>query len=175
MELLKKSYLVFLLLCLLPIKVVAVEDRAWPIITFTCDQVKDEAKIKNEVKWGEAGKNYPFSAEQGTYNPWELVSVKDKKGTKTVSTKGEWEFSCLVGGFNYTFVVRPKIFNRNFEGKCGDKLSVSVTILKGATTILENEDMEKFCHGNTPILMGIKVKGGESKAKLFKVPRSRFY
>ena len=35
-------------------------DRAWPIITFTCDKTKKEVKIKNEVKWGDAGKKIPI-------------------------------------------------------------------------------------------------------------------
>lgn len=150
-------------------------DRAWPIITFTCDQVKKEVKLKNEVKWGTAGEKFPFSTEQGTYNPWDLVDIKDYGERKLVSGKSELVLKCNLGPTKYTFLVKPKIFNPNFNGKCGDRLSVKVTIRKNSSTLIENKDMESFCHGNTPVLRGIKVIGANSKVKLYKVARSRFY
>lgn len=150
-------------------------DRAWPIITFTCDKAKNEVKIKNEVKWGVAGQKYPFNAEQGTYNPWDLVKIEDRGARKLISEKTQLQLKCRLNQADYTFLVRPKIFNTNFNGKCGDRLSVIVTIQKNSSTLIEEKDMESFCHGNTPVLKGIKVLGANSKVKLYKVKRSRFY
>lgn len=150
-------------------------DRAWPIITFTCDKANNEVKIKNEVKWGNAGKRFPFNAEQGTYNPWELVNIVDRGDLRLVSGKSELNLRCQLDQAEYVFVVKPKIFNPNFKGKCGDRLSVKVSIHKGVSTLLEDKAMEGFCHGNNPVIRGIKVKGENSKVKLYKVPRSRFY
>jgi len=172
MQLIKQ---VFLISLVFPCVSYASADRAWPIITFTCDQVKNEVKIKNEVKWGEAGKNFPFNEEQGTYNPWELVNIVDRGERRLVSARSKLELKCKLGPTKYTFVVKPKIFNPNFKGKCGDRLSVKVSVHKNSSTLLEDKDMESFCHGNAPILRGIKVFGQGSRVKLYKVPRSRFY
>jgi len=172
MQLIKQVLLVSLLV---PGASYAANDRAWPIITFTCDQAKNEVKIKNEVKWGVAGEKFPFSKEQGTYNPWELVNIVDRGERKLVSAKSALELKCNLGPTKYTFVVKPKIFNPNFNGKCGDRLSVKITVHKNSSTLIEDKDMETFCHGNTPVVRGIKVFGQGSRVKLYEVPRSRFY
>ena len=153
----------------------ATTERAWPIITFTCDKAKNEVKIKNEVKWGVAGQKYPFNAEQGTYNPWDLVKIEARGERKLISEKSQLQLKCRLNQADYTFFVRPKIFNTNFNGKCGDRLSVIVTIRKNSSTLIEEKDMESFCRGNTPVLKGIKVLGKNSKVKLYKIQRSRFY
>lgn len=158
-----------------PVFVQAEEERAWPIITFTCDKAKNEVKIKNEVKWGKTGKNFPFLAEQGTYNPWDLVNIVDRGERRLVSEKQQLELKCKLAKGDYRFVVRPKIFNPNFYGKCGDRLSVMVTIYKNKSILIKNKDMEKFCRGNSPVIRGIKVLGANSKVKLYEIPRSRFY
>lgn len=160
---------------LFPFLAQAEADRAWPIITFTCDKAKNEVKLKNEVKWGKAGKNYPFSAEQGTYNPWSLVSFEDRGKRRLISEKKQLKLKCILGKIEYTFIVKPKIFNTNFHGKCGDRLSVKVSVLKGASTLIEDKPMESFCHGNAPVLRGIKIIAGKNKVKFYEVPRSRFY
>ena len=148
--------------------------RVWPVITFTCDKSKNEVKLKNEIKWGEKGERFPFSVEQGTYNPWELVEMEERGVRTLVSEKEKLNLSCELKNINYRFVVSPKIFNPNFKGRCGDRLSVKVSVYKDQYTLLENKDMEPYCHGNTEILRGIKLKGGSNKVKLYKVPRSRF-
>jgi len=150
-------------------------DRAWPIITFTCDKAKNEVKLKNEVKWGKAGKNYPFSDEQGTYNPWSLVAIEDRGKRRLISEKKQLKLGCELGKIEYLFIIKPKIFNTNFNGKCGDRLSVKVSVYKGASILIEDKPMEAFCHGNAPVLRGIKVKAGNNKVKFYEVPRSRFY
>ncbi|VAW61520.1 hypothetical protein MNBD_GAMMA08-617 [hydrothermal vent metagenome] len=150
-------------------------ERVWPIITFTCDQTKNEVKLKNEVKWGDAGKNFPFNPMKGTYNPWDLVAFEDRGKRRLVSEKKRLKLSCKLGQTEYKFVVRPKIFNTNFNAKCGDRLSVLITIYKGNATLIEDKPMEAFCRGNSPVLKGVKIKGGQTKVKFYKVKRSQFY
>jgi len=174
MKTLLKSLLSVFLLCIVSLSVFADSSRAWPIITFTCDKSKNEVKLKNEIKWGEKGERFPFSAEQGTYNPWELVEMEDRGIRTLVSEKKTLDLRCELKGSVYRFVIRPKIFNPNFKARCGDRLSVKVSVYKDKYTILENKDMEPYCHGNTLILRGIKVQGGSNKVKLYEVPRSRF-
>lgn len=50
------SIVVIFIALLAPAK--ASEQRVWPIITFLCDQQNNVLKLKNEVKWGDAGKAF---------------------------------------------------------------------------------------------------------------------
>jgi len=149
-------------------------ERAWPIITFSCDQSKKEVKLKNEVKWGLAGEKFDFNVDQGTYNPWELVEIKEKGSIKKLSEKKQLKLECRLGKNDFQFVIRPKIFNHNMNGHCGDRLSVIVSIYKNNEMLLDEKPMEKFCNGNAPVLRGIKVNG-DGRVKLYEVSRSRFY
>ena len=173
LKVIPEIFLVFILL--FPLLLQAAPERAWPIITFTCDKAKNEVKLKNEVKWGDAGKKFPFNIEQGTYNPWDLVSIEERGERRLISEKSQLDLSCQLGKTKYRFVIRPKIFNTNFNAKCGDRLSVIVSVYKNTSTLIEDKPMESFCRGNAAVLRGIKVKGGESKVKFYEVPRSRFY
>ena len=91
--------------------------RAWPIITFTCDKENNQVKIKNEVKWGDAGKNFRFDASQGTYNLWQLVKSEDRGSRRLLSESDQLTLSCRLGDVENRMVVRPKIFNTNFHAR----------------------------------------------------------
>ena len=150
-------------------------ERVYPIITYTCDRQEDVLKIKNEVKWGEAGKNFVFSIENGTYNPWDWVQIDDKNGRKLTHQSKKVELSCELSGIIYRVVLEPKLFNPDFNGPCGDKLSVKVSIFMGQAILLENKEMEQFCRGNTKVIRGIKVFGKKRRVKLYEVARHKFY
>jgi len=139
----------------------AISEQAWPIITFTCDKTKNEVKLKNEVKWGEAGKNFKFNSRQGTYNPWSLVKIKKWKQSAQVLPHKQLELKCALDDSDYTFVIKPKIFNHDFNEKCGNHLSVEVSIYKNQYQILKNKPMETYCLGNAPVLRGIKLQDGK--------------
>ncbi|HED32756.1 MAG TPA: hypothetical protein ENJ08_00870 [Gammaproteobacteria bacterium] len=153
----------------------AAQERAWPIITFTCDPAKNEAKLKNEVKWGAKGEQFAFDEARGTYNPWSLVSIEERGAQKQTLEKKQLRLKCKLANAEYTLVVRPKIFNPNYNGKCGDHLSVRVSVYKNGRPLIEDRPMEKFCHGNAPVMRGIKVSASNSKVKFYEVSRSRFY
>ena len=150
-------------------------DRPYPIVTYTCDKQGDVLKIKNEVKWGEAGKNFAFSAHDGTYNPWEWVKVEDRNGRALTKQVNSVELSCELSGTVYRVVLEPKLFNPDFNGKCGDKLSVKVSIFMDQAILLESKELERFCRGNTKVIRGIKVFGKKRRVKLYEVPRHKFY
>ena len=168
-----KMIIVFCVSSVLP--VFAGSERVWPIITFTCDKIKNEAKLKNEVKWGPSGKHFKFDAGKGTYNPWELVNMEERGKYRLISEKKQLKLKCKLAKGEYTFVIKPKIFNPNFNGRCGNRLSVKVSVYKNDAILIEDKDMEKFCHGNAPVMRGIKVTDANSKVKLYEVSRSRFY
>ncbi len=167
------SEILLVLTLFFPFFVKAASDRAWPIITFTCDKAKNEVKLKNEVKWGETGRDFAFDAGQGTYNPWSLVAFEDYGKRRLTSEKTQLNLVCKLGEIEYKFVIKPKIFNTNFYGKCGDRLSVNVSVYENTSKLLGDKAMVAFCHGNSPVLRGIKVK--DSKVKFYEVARSRFY
>lgn len=150
-------------------------ERVWPIISFVCDQQNNVLKLKNEVKWGEAGKKFPFNKPQGTYNPWELVAIEQQHGSQVVVEKSSWNLRCNLSGFEYSIIVKPKIFNHDYNGSCGDRLSVIVSAYKGAEELLLNQPMVEFCRGNAPILRGIKIQGGSSQVQKYEVSPALFY
>jgi hypothetical protein len=162
------------LMCLLQMPL-AWAEQAYPIITYTCDKKDDVLKIKNEVKWGEAGKNFAFSVEKGTYNPWEWIKIDDRGGRQLSKQSKSVELSCELSGTVYRVVLEPKLFNPDFNGKCGDKLSVKVSIYMGKAILLEKKEMERFCRGNTKVIRGIKVYGKKRRVKVYEVPRHKFY
>lgn len=150
-------------------------ERTYPIITYTCDSKDDVLKIKNEVKWGEAGKNFAFSAKNGTYNPWQWVEIVDRNDRKLVRQTKSIELNCKLSGIVYRVVLEPRLFNPDFNGMCGKKLSVKVSVYAGNDVLLKSKEMERFCRGNTKVIRGIKVYGKTRRVKLYEVPRHKFY
>ena len=150
-------------------------DQSYPVITYTCDQKKDVLKIKNEVKWGETGKNFVFSGAEGTYNPWDWVKFEDKNGRRLVRQNKSVELNCELSGTVYRVVLQPKLFNPDFNGQCGNKLSVKVSIYMGKAILFENKELERFCRGNAQVIRGIKVFGKKRRVKLYQIPKHKFY
>lgn len=147
------------------------ESIAYPVITVQCDEQNDVLKIKNEVKWNEEGKQFPFSAVQGTYNPWDWVRID---ATRTVEPSGQLELACQLNNNLYKLVLRPRIFNQNYDGKCGNRLSADVTVFRGGAVVIENQPLEEYCFGNAPVIRGIKVMGKSGEVKYLKVPKHKF-
>ena len=164
-----------LFICLLMYLPSAFADHAYPVITYTCDQKADVLKIKNEIKWGEAGKNFKFSEADGTYNPWDWVEMEDRGKRRLVRQKKSVELICELSGISYKVILEPKLFNPNYFAKCGNKISAKVSIYMGENMLLEKKALEEFCHGNAPIIRGIKVFGAKRKLKLYKIAKHKFY
>lgn len=168
-----------LLICLnLPVMIGSVamaEDVAYPIITITCDDENDVLKIKNEVKWNDAGKLFAFSEEDGTYNPWDWVKITAVSGQQTIIEKKTPELSCQLSNNLYKIVLKPKIFNHNYTGKCGNRLSAVVTVFRGGSIIVDEKALEEFCHGNAPVIRGIKVLGKSGQVKYYKIAKYKFF
>jgi len=148
------------------------EEAPVPIITYTCDSANDVIKIKNEVKWGDEGKAIKFSDDNGIYNPWDWVD-HDANGhyidTRVV------ELDCQLNNNKYKVLFKPKLFATNSSDKCGSKVSATVSIVRGGSILLDRKDLEAFCHGNAPIIRGIKVTGKTAEVKIYKIPKYKFY
>lgn len=172
-----KSGILLIYLCLIFSAggTVRAENIPYPIITVTCDDANDVLKIKNEVKWNDAGKHFPFSPEEGTYNPWEWVKINTVNSEQKVVQRRELELACQLSNNLYKIVLKPKIFNHDYQGKCGKHLSAMVTVFRGGSILVEDRALEEFCHGNAPVLRGIKVFGKSGRVKYFKIARYKFY
>jgi hypothetical protein len=151
---------------------IAMAEDVLPVVTFACSPDEDVIKIKNEVKWGEEAKAIKFSDEKGIYNPWDWVS-HDANGNY-VDTK-VIELDCQLSNNNYKVLLKPKLFATNSSDKCGNKVSVTVSVVSGDSILLDRKDFEAFCHGNAPIIRGIKVSGKTGEIKIYQVPKYKFY
>jgi hypothetical protein len=149
----------------------------YPIVSFECNSAENTLKIKNEVKWDEEGKAFKYSAAEGTYNPWDwvsIVSVADGNA-RLINKKAPLVLNCLLGKDNYKVVLEPKIFNRNYDGNCGNRISVVATVFRGNIIVVDNKEFESFCHGNAPVVRGIKISGDTGEVKVVTVPKFQFY
>lgn len=165
-----------LILCLVGmLNVTSTLAAIYPVITYTCDPDEDVLKVKNEVKYDDEGKNFAYSETDGTYNPWDWVSIVDRGERKLISENKKIELSCQLSNNLYKVILQPKIFNTNYLGNCGDRISVTVTIFRGGSVILEHKDFEQYCHGNAPVVRGVKVFGKSGEIKVVEIPKHQFY
>jgi hypothetical protein len=152
-------------------------DSAYPVITYECNSAENILKIKNEVKWGDEGKNFPYSAATGTYNPWDWVTIVPVAdgASRLVNKKSSLILNCKLGRDVYKVVLDPKIFNRNYDGNCGDRISVIATIYRGNNLLVDHQEFESYCHGNAPVVRGIKISADTGEVKVVTVPKFQFY
>ncbi|MDH5472848.1 MAG: hypothetical protein OEY87_03065 [Gammaproteobacteria bacterium] len=155
----------------------ALADTMYPVITYTCDTAADVIKIKNEVKWNEEGKavSYADGDEIAVFNPWDWVSIEDRPPRKLIRENKIIEKSCQLSSGLFKVLLRPHIFNVDALAKCGDQISVRVTVLRGGSILLDSQPMQEFCHGNSPIIRGIKIAGESGDIKIVNVPRHKFF
>jgi len=101
--------------------------------------------------------------------------MENRPPRKLVSESQTIEKTCQLSSGIYKVLFRPHIFNVNALAKCGDQISVKVTVLRGGTILRDKLAVEEFCHGNSPVIRGVKVFGDTVKIKIYTVPRHKFY
>lgn len=172
----KRHGFVLAIFCFLVSQSAGAED-IYPVVTYECNATENVLKIKNEVKWDEEGKNFKYSVADGTYNPWEWVSIVSvaEGNARLVNPKEPLVLNCKLGKDNYKITLEPKIFNRNYDGNCGNRISVIATILRGNILLVDHKEFESFCHGNAPVVRGIKISGDTGEVKVVTVPKHQFY
>ena len=165
------------LLCLLATQYALAESTVYPIVTYTCDSVGNILKIKNEVKWDDDGRNFKFSPADGVYNPWDWVTIEKiaDGNARLVTARAPLVLYCKLGREVYKVVLEPKIFNRNYDGSCGNRLSIIVSIYRGSDLLLDHKEFESYCHGNAPVVRGIKLEAGSADIKIVTIPKFEFY
>ena len=155
----------------------ALDGTIYPVVTFECNTAENILKLKSEVKWDEEGRNFKYSVAEGTYNPWDWVSInKIADGNASlVTAKEPMTLTCKLGRDIFKVILEPKIFNRNYDGNCGKQLSVIATVYRGNILLIDHKEFESFCHGNAPVVRGIKIEANTGDVKIVTVPKFQFY
>ncbi|MCW8831195.1 MAG: hypothetical protein OQK32_06720 [Gammaproteobacteria bacterium] len=143
----------------------------FPLITYQCDTAKDILLVTNTLLKDGKEKDFKYSDADGTYSPWDMVTLKNNTITDTSSIKKE----CKLSGATYTVILEPQIFNYDLTGQCGANISTAITILSNNTEIQERKPFEFYCTGNIKIITGIKVIGNTGEIKTRKTPRHKYY
>lgn len=144
---------------------------SFPLITYECDTAKDILLVTNTLLKDGKEKDFKYSDADGTYSPWDWVTIKDNKITDSSSIKKE----CKLSGAKYTIILEPQVFNSNLDGFCKNIISTAITILSNSEVIKERKAFEFHCVGNTKIITGIKVIGKTGQIKIREVPRHKYY
>ena len=154
----------------------AVNKDSYPLITYKCDTDKNILLITNTMLKGGQEKDFKYSDEDGTYSPWDMVTIKNNTITDSKSVKKE----CKLKSAQYTVVLEPQVFNpklanQQLDGFCGATISAAVTIVSDDIELLERKALEFHCSGNTKIITGIKLIDKTGEIKIREVPRHKYY
>lgn len=144
---------------------------SFPLITYKCDKAKDILLVTNTLLKDGKEKTFIYSDADGTYSPWDMVTIKNN----IIVSSGSVTKECQLSSAEYVIILEPQIFNRNLEGKCGSTISTTITILSNNIEVMERKAFEFYCTGNAPIITGIKVIGKTGEIKTKAVTRYKYY
>ena len=79
-----------------------------PLITYRCDTESDVIIITNSLLSPEAAKSYDFSDANGTYNPWNLVTVDHYRKKISRHKNSKIIKKCTLSSGEYTTTIEPQ-------------------------------------------------------------------
>jgi len=150
-------------------------DAIYPLISYKCDIDADILTITNSLLKGDAGANFKYSAEDGTYSPWDMVEIARKTDSTKIIKSSKVTNSCKLSRGVYTTVLEPKIFSEDLDGQCGANISGAVTIVFNESELLERTAFEDHCQGDAPIITRITVFGKTGEYKIKRIAKYEFY
>ncbi len=147
----------------------------YPLITYKCDTEADIVLVTNSLLKTNEGKSYSYSAENGTYSPWNMVEIdRNPEKTKIIRTIKVTN-TCTLSSGKYTILLEPQIFSKDLSGRCGESISAALTVQYDGFDLLERTAFDDYCKGNAPVITRVTVFGKTRKVKIKKIPRYRFY
>jgi hypothetical protein len=170
----KAALIIFIFVLSRPEAVIAAE-TIYPLITYKCDQEADILTITNSLLEGDKAANFKYSAEEGTYSPWDMVEVAHETDSTRIIKSSKVTSSCKLSSGEYTVVLEPQIFSTNLDGSCGATISGAVTIINDGLELLERTAFEDYCHGNAPIITRITVFGKTGEYNIKRIAKYKFY
>ena len=150
-------------------------DAIYPLISYKCDIDADILTITNSLLKGDAGANFEYSAEDGTYSPWDMVEIARKTDSTRIIKSSKVTSSCKLSRGVYTTVLEPQIFSEDLDGQCGASISGAVTIVFNESELLERTAFEGHCQGEAPIITRITVFGKTGEYKIKRIAKYEFY
>jgi hypothetical protein len=150
-------------------------DTNRPLITYECDTDADILTITNSLLKGSKGANFRYSAEEGTYSPWDMVEIARETDSTLIIKSTKVTNICKLSSGEYTVILEPQIFSKDLGGSCGEAISGAVTIVFNEVELLERTAFEDFCHGNTPIITRITVFGKTGEYNIKRIAKYKFY
>ncbi len=150
-------------------------DTMHPLITYKCDPDADVLTITNSLLKGDKGANFEYSAQHGTYSPWDMVEVARETDSTRIIKSSKASNACKLASGEYTVILEPQIFSMTLDGQCGGSISAAVTILFDGAELLERTAFEDYCHGNAPIITRITVFGQTGEYRIKRIAKYKFY
>ena len=150
-------------------------DAYYPLITYKCDTDADMLTITNSLLKGETGKNFRYSADEGTYSPWDMVEIAHKTHSTRIIKSTKISNNCKLSSGEYAVILEPQIFSKDLDSLCGATISGAVTVSLDGIEVLERTAFEDYCQGNTPIITRITVFGKTGEYKIKRIAKYRFY
>jgi len=150
-------------------------DALYPLISYKCDTDADILTITNSLLKDDMGANFKYSAEEGTYSPWDMVEIARKTDSTRIIKSSKISNSCKLSSGEYTTVLEPHIFSKDLDGQCGATISGAVTVIFNESDLLERTAFEDHCHSNAPIITRITVFGKTGDYKIKRIAKYKFY
>jgi hypothetical protein len=150
-------------------------EALYPLISYECDPDADILTITNSLLIGDKGASFRYSAEEGTYSPWDMVEIARKTDSTRIIKSTKITNRCELSSAEYTVILEPHIFSMDLDGQCGESISGAVTIVAGGDELLERTAFEDFCLGNAPIITRITVFGKTGEYKIKRIAKYEFY
>lgn len=150
-------------------------DRLYPLITYSCDADADVLTITNSLLQGDKGARFQYSAEEGTYSPWDMVEIARNTGSTRIIKSAKVTNACKLSSAEYTVVLEPQIFSMDLDNQCGKSISGAVTIIADGVELMQRTAFEDFCYGNAPIITRITVFGKTGEYRIKRIAKYQFY
>lgn len=166
---------IVLLFSALLVKPAIADDRIYPLISYDCDSQADILTITNSLLPAEENATFKYSAEDGTYSPWDMVEIDRKADRTLIIRSSKVERECTLSSGEYQVLIEPHLFSHDLSGRCGENISGAVTINHDGAELLQRTPFEDFCLGNAPIIIRISVFGKTGEYKIKRIPKYKFY
>ena len=171
----KKSVLLVLTVAMNWLTQASAAETFYPLITYKCDPDADILTITNSLLDNDIGATYEYSAEDGTYSPWDMVEIARKTDSTRIIKSSKVTNACKLSNGEYTVILEPQIFSKDLDGQCGATISGAVTVMLDGIELLERTAFEDYCHGNAPIITRITVFGKTGEYKIKRIAKYKFY
>ena len=151
------------------------DNRIYPLISYDCDSEADILTITNSLLNAEENATFKYSAEDGTYSPWDMVEIDRKPDHTLIIRSSKVERECTLSSGIYNVIIEPQIFSHDLSGNCGENISGAITISHNGKELLQRTPFEDFCLGNSPIIIRISVFGKTGEYRIKRIPKYKFY